>query len=149
MAHPERWGAKLGYHSRAISSRSTRILVVDDHEGTRDFTCSVLQNAGFAVLSCASGEEALVTIAQDPSIGLLITDIMMPGRLDGWRLAESSKALRGGLRVIYITAGASVIPSQSQGPGLGPLVPKPCTPEQLIISVQRMFGLSPGPRRRN
>jgi len=101
------------------------------------------------VLACASGEEALLTIARDPTIGLLITDIMMPGRVDGWRLAESSKALRRGLKVIYITAVPSVIPRPGQGPGLGPLVPKPCTPEQLTLSVRRVLELSPGPRRRS
>jgi DNA-binding NtrC family response regulator len=130
------------------SSPPKRILVVDDHQGTREAACAVLQKAGFTVSACASGEEGLLTIARDPSIGLLITDIVMPGRLNGWRLAESSKALRESLRVIYITAVPSVVPRPGQGPGLGPLVPKPCTPAQLIASVQRVLGLSPGPRRR-
>lgn len=125
-----------------------RILVVDDHEPTREITCAALTRAGFAVSACASGEEGLVKIAGDPSIGLLITDIMMPGRLNGWRLAESGKALRRGLRIIYISAVPNVVPAQSQGPGLGPLVPKPYTSKLLVASVQRVFGLTPGPRQR-
>lgn len=142
------WKSRPKLRNRPPSIPSARILVVDDHQGTRDIACAVLEGAGFAVLACASGEEGLLTIAQDPTIGLLITDIMLPGRLNGWRLAQSSKALRGGLRIIYITAVPSVIPEPGQGPGFGPLVPKPCTPERLIASVQRVLGLSPGPRRR-
>lgn len=129
-------------------AESARILVVDDHEPTREIACAALEGAGFAVLACASGEEGLLKIARDPTIGLLITDIMMPGRLNGWRLAESGKALRDGLRIIYISAFPNVVPAPGQAPGLGPLVPKPCTPKQLIASVQRSFGLSPGPRQR-
>ena len=127
----------------------TRILVVDDHEGTRELVGAVLRKEGFTVLSCASGEEGLLTVARDPEIGLLITDIMMPGRLNGWRLAESSKALRNGIRIIYITAFPSLIPGPGQRPGLGPLLPKPCPPERLIAGVRRMLEISPGPRRRD
>jgi two-component system cell cycle sensor histidine kinase/response regulator CckA len=101
------------------------------------------------VLACASGEEGLLAIARDPNIDLLITDIMMPGRLNGWRLAESSKALRASIRIMYLTAFPSVIPRPGQSPGLGPLLPKPCTPQQLIVGVQRALGISPGPRRRD
>jgi CheY-like chemotaxis protein len=125
-----------------------RILVVDDHEATRDLLCSFLQKAGFTVSAAGSGAEALIRISQDPTIGLLITDIIMPGPLNGWRLAESSKALRSGLRIIYITADPKLVPTSGQGPGLGPLVPKPCAPAQLVASVERAFGLSRGPRNR-
>lgn len=126
---------------------ATRILVVDDHEGTRELVGAVLRKAGFTVLACASGEEGLLTIARDPNIGLLITDIMMPGRLDGWRLAESSKALRDNIRIIYITAFPGLIPVPGQNPGLGPLLPKPCPPEQLLAGVRRALEMIPGPRR--
>lgn len=121
--------------------------MVDDHEGTREMVSAVLESAGFAVLTRASGEEGLLEIARDPSIALLITDIVMPGRLNGWRLAETGKALRDGLRIIYITAAPHAVPAS--GPGLGPLVPKPCVPDQLVASVERALGLTPGPRRRS
>jgi CheY-like chemotaxis protein len=137
-----------GEVGRSSGAAPGRILVVDDHAPTREIVSAALEGAGFAVLACASGEEGLRQIAADPTIGLLITDIMMPGRLDGWRLAESGKALRHELRVIYISAVPTVVPTAQQGPGLGPLVPKPCPPKLLIASVERVFGLSPGPRQR-
>jgi CheY-like chemotaxis protein len=131
----------------SVASTPDGILVVDDHEATLDLLCSILRSAGFSVSGASSGAEGLVRIAEDPTIGLLITDIIMPGRLDGWRLAESSKALRADLRIIYITANSKLVPTPAQGPGLGPLVPKPCAPAQLIAGVQRALGRSPGPRR--
>jgi CheY-like chemotaxis protein len=137
------WEGEVG---RSGSPATGRILVVDDHAPTREIVSAALEGAGFAVLACASGEEGLRHIAADPTIGLLITDIMMPGRLNGWRLAASGKALRQELRVIYISAVPTVVPTPQQGPGLGPLVPKPCPPKLLIASVERVFGLSPGPR---
>src|SRR6185437_4212315 len=79
--------------SLARSTPRDGILVVDDHEGTRDVFCAILRKAGFVVQGAASGAEGLLRIAEDRSIGLLITDIFMPGRLDGWRLAESGRAL--------------------------------------------------------
>lgn len=135
--------------NNSSSTLLTRILVVDDHEGTREMVGAVLRKTGFTVLACSSGEEGLLTIARDPNVRLLITDIMMPGRLNGWRLAESSKALRNSLRIIYLTAFQSLIPEPGQSPGLGPLLPKPCAPEQLILGVRRALEMSPGPRRRD
>ena len=123
-----------------------RILIAEDHEGSRDFACAVLSEAGFDVVGAGDGEEALFAIAADPSIGLLVTDIMMPGTLDGWALARKAKALRPALRVVYMTAVAAMVPADQDGPGYGPLLPKPWTPEQLLGWVRRSLRLSPGPR---
>jgi CheY-like chemotaxis protein len=132
----------------AVSPSSMRILVVEDSAVQRELACAVLRSAGFTVLSAANGEEALFTIAADPSIGVLVTDIVMPGGLDGWTLARKAVALRAGLRVLYTTAFRAAIPSGEDGPGYGPLLPKPWTSQQLLDRVRRVAGMTPGPRNR-
>lgn len=131
-----------------VARTPVRILVAEDHEGWRDLACAVLREAGFDVVGAANGQDALAAIAADPAIGLLVTDIMMPGKLDGWSLARSAKSLRLDLRIVYMTAVGSVIPTHEDGPGFGPLLPKPWTPEQLLDRVKRSLGMTPGPRVR-
>ena len=132
----------------ARSPGALHILVVEDSTVQRDLACAVLRSAGFIVESAATGEEALFTIAANPSINLLVTDIVLPGGLDGWALARKAVALRAELRVLYMTAFRTAIPSREDGPGYGPLLPKPWTSQQLLDRVKRVAGLTPGPRSR-
>lgn len=112
------------------------ILVVDDNDGVRELACVILQSAGYQVTSAASGDEALFEIAADRAIGLLLTDIMMPGRLDGWELARWSRFLRPSLPIIYMT-GYSKKPPGEQAGGFGPIMQKPWTAAQLLSMVRQ------------
>ena len=125
------------------------ILVAEDDGGYREFACQVLRQSGFRVSAAANGEEALFVIAADPSINVLVTDILMPGPLNGWALAERATTLRPRLRVIYMTGSETVLPQAGADPGYGPLLPKPWTARQLLSHVGRVLGTTPGPRRRS
>jgi DNA-binding NtrC family response regulator len=130
------------------SARPRRILVAEDHEGYRLFACEVLRQSGFEVIAAENGNQALFAIGADPSIELLITDILMPGQLDGWSLAARAVTLRPWLRVLYTTGVQTVLPQAGAVPGHGPLLPKPWTAQQLLRQVERLLGHTPGPRRR-
>ena len=60
-----------------------RVLVVDDDDGVRTAMQRQLAHAGFDVVAAASGPEGLERMRQDPSIRLVLLDMMMPG-MDGW-----------------------------------------------------------------
>jgi PAS domain S-box-containing protein len=76
---------------QGAASAGERILVVDDHEGARDFAARVAAAAGYRVAVASSGEAALELLheaaaARDP-FALCLVDLNMP-RMDGWRLAS-------------------------------------------------------------
>lgn len=112
------------------------ILVVDDDDDVRDLAADLLTSEGFNVCTARNGDEGLATLKADPSIVVLFTDIVMPGSIDGWELADQAKQLRPDLRVIY-TSGFTKIPSD--GIGHGPLLPKPWRRAQLCDCIKRVI----------
>ncbi len=81
------------------------ILVVEDEGIVREMVCMDLADAGFEVLEASTGDEALRLFSErcdgDDAVGLLFTDIRMPGLLDGWDLAEKARDLAPTLGVVY------------------------------------------------
>jgi CheY-like chemotaxis protein len=92
-----------------------RILLVEDEWLILDVTAAELAEAGFDVLTASDGEEALALLQGGAEVDLLFTDIRMPGRLDGWALAQSARALRPGLPVAYATGFARDAPEKVEG----------------------------------
>ena len=70
------------------------ILVVDDEPDVRRLAARWLERSGYNVLQASSGEEALNTIEERGGrVDVLFSDIVMPGDIDGWALAEQVSAL--------------------------------------------------------
>lgn len=69
----------------------------------RELAVEDLQLAGFDVTGVGSGDEAFELITRDRHFDVLITDIRMPGSLDGWGLGTRAAELAPGIRVIYAT----------------------------------------------
>lgn len=67
---------------------SPTVLVVEDDETLRSLTADAISLLGAIVVECASGDEALSELEKSPSIALVVTDICMPGSLDGLELAK-------------------------------------------------------------
>jgi CheY-like chemotaxis protein len=78
------------------------VLVVDDAAGLRALTKRLLQRLGYTVLIAADGEEALRVFEQNASIGLLLTDVVMPGA-SGPELTRQLISKRPALKVIYMS----------------------------------------------
>jgi len=81
--------------------------LVDDDEAVRAFARQVLREAGYRVLDAADGMEALaVARSHDRPIGLLVTDLRMPG-IGGQEVARRLRLERSGLAVLYASGYAS------------------------------------------
>jgi FixJ family two-component response regulator len=113
------------------------ILVVDDDEDVRELTVGLLSSRGYKVRSACNGKEGMDELRTDPSIGLLLTDIVMPGPVDGWQLAHEAKKLRPNLRILYMSGFPREIPFAEKGMGYGPLLQKPWHSRQLFEHVQK------------
>jgi two-component system, cell cycle sensor histidine kinase and response regulator CckA len=82
---------------------SETILVVDDDDGVRKVTASLLSNAGYRVIEANSAEKAMEIITgSGPGIDLLLTDLVMFGR-SGLELFEQAKVLRPSLRSLFMS----------------------------------------------
>ena len=81
---------------------SETILVVEDELPVRMFVGRLLERCGYKILAAESGIDALVTWEENKQkIDLLLTDIIMPGGLNGYELAGRLLAERPELKVVY------------------------------------------------
>jgi len=79
------------------------ILVVEDEEALRQLVRRLLETAGYAVLSAADGEQALITCERHAGkIDLLLTDVVMP-RMSGRLLANRLAKTRPALKILYMS----------------------------------------------
>jgi PAS domain S-box-containing protein len=77
------------------------ILVVEDDPLVRNYVIAQIRSLGYRTLSAANADEALRAIHADPTIDLLFTDVIMPGSMNGRKLAEEALKLRTSLKVLY------------------------------------------------
>jgi CheY-like chemotaxis protein len=117
------------------------ILVVEDSEEVRELTCRTLAMQGYRVLEAANGAEAIAVARRCPQpIGLLLTDVVMPG-MSGRSLADALTAEMPGLAVAY-TSGYTEDAIVRHGvlePGIR-FLPKPFLPSELAIFVRDVLG---------
>jgi CheY-like chemotaxis protein len=67
------------------------VLVVDDDSDLRDTMCDVLEAEGHTSRAARNGEEALALLRRDPTIDIVMLDLMMPV-MDGWKFRECQLA---------------------------------------------------------
>jgi DNA-binding NtrC family response regulator len=89
-------------HYRA-QEKST-ILMVEDEAIVRMFAAEELRAAGFRVIECASGDEAMDLLRAGMRFDLLFTDVRMPGETDGITLAREAQRFAPDLPVIIASA---------------------------------------------
>jgi len=126
----------LGWLSRASGSPEMeqsplKILVVDDDPEVLTVACASLEEDGYSVLRALNAPAALQLLQENPDVALLFTDIVMPGYIDGFDLAERAKQLHPGLRVLY-TSGYL----KDEGVWEGSLLVKPWRTESLRDAIK-------------
>ncbi len=96
------------------------ILVVDDEVLLRMLMLDVLQDNGYRALEAVDGPSALKILASDTRIDLLITDVGLPGGVNGRQVADAARRTRPNLKVLFITGYAenAVIGNGHLSPGM-------------------------------
>jgi len=94
------------------------VLLVEDSYLLLEIIASLCATQGIRVIEASSGEAAL-TILRERGRGLdgLLTDIRLPGLIDGWSVAEAFRALHPDLPVVY-TSTAPALPPRAVGNSL-------------------------------
>jgi DNA-binding NtrC family response regulator len=115
---------------------SASILMVDDDEAVCDLVAEIL--APHRVDPAITGEDALRLLRAGTQYDLLITDVVLPGRYDGFALARQAKALRPSLKVFYTSGYFTGLPAADDSETFyGRFIAKPFRPAQLRAEVAR------------
>jgi two-component system OmpR family response regulator len=115
-----------------------RVLVVEDEGMIRTLMVEVLQDAGFTVDHAADSDEAVKMLDAD-GYQLLVTDIHMPGRLDGIELGERAHGREPGLPIVFVTARPDVLARIKDAGIPGASLTKPFTLEKLVSVVRGLL----------
>ncbi|WP_417207175.1 PAS domain-containing protein [Antarctobacter sp.] len=121
-----------------VSRGLARILVVEDDTGVLAVLESTLIKAGYDIRTASSGDLARDIFEADPHFDLLLTDIVMPGALQGTTLAKTLRAQRPELKVIFMSGYASE--ATVHGNGLRPediRLMKPIGRSVLIQAIEK------------
>jgi DNA-binding NtrC family response regulator len=117
--------------------RDRTILLVGDETEILDLAVSVLSDAGYRPRTAPNGDVALIILQQRGiSFDLLITDVMMPGELDGFALARETRELFPEMPIIYLSGFGEAPAARSRGAPRGEILPKPWSPDRLLGSVE-------------
>jgi CheY-like chemotaxis protein len=82
---------------------SAGILVVEDEAEVAQVTMEILREIGYQAVEARDGHAALALIEQDPTIELVLSDVVMPGGMSGLELARRLRKLRPGLPIVLAT----------------------------------------------
>ena len=126
-----------GLHRPRSGPRTSRILVVDDHEDNREIYAATLRHAGYEVeLACDGGEALAIAARSRPRV--VVMDLGMPG-MDGWEAIRRMRQQRetASAHVIVVSGFADAASRQRAiEAGCDEFLPKPCLPRALIARVE-------------
>jgi DNA-binding response OmpR family regulator len=108
------------------SAEPIRVLFVEDEFLIGEWIAQSLLEQGFAVEKVTNAADALDHIAR-AEVDILLTDINLPGGMDGAALARRARELQPGLPVIYASARATLLRQEARVPG-SLVLPKPYEP---------------------
>lgn len=123
------------------SAGNEAILVVEDDASVRKLVVANLGQLGYRVLEAADGAAALKLLRGDANIDLLFTDVILPGGMNGRELADESRRLRPGLRVLFTSGYTqnSIVHQGKLDEGVH-LLSKPYRREELSGKVREVLG---------
>jgi CheY-like chemotaxis protein len=113
------------------------VLIVDDDEAVRMLVTEVLQELGYGAIEAADGTSGLNVLQSNARIDLLITDVGLPGGMNGRQIADAARVRRPGLKVLFITGYAenAVVRDGYLEAGMQIMI-KPFTMEALATRIQ-------------
>lgn len=116
-----------------------KLLAVDDELVSRSFLERKLKNAGYDIESAENGNEAIDLISKS-YFDVVITDLIMPGDVDGIGVLEAAKAnYSGKTEVILITAHASVDSAvEAMKKGASDYLQKPINFDELMFRLEKI-----------
>lgn len=127
-------------HGAALGAISVCVLFVEDEFLIREIMAESLEDAGFAVVQAATGDEAIAVIAQSPvTFTALVTDFHMPGKADGADVASRIRERWPGMPVVIVSGRPDVLQASWEEQNGYRLITKPYGPRQLIGVLKELM----------
>lgn len=123
-------GAVAACSDAAIPSGGT-ILVVEDDVLVRLSVAETLRDEGHSVVEAANADEALAVLASSAPLDLIMTDVNMPGSMDGVALARHVRSARPGLKVVVVSGRAP----ESARDAADAFLAKPYDPASILRTI--------------
>ncbi|CAM3399752.1 PAS domain-containing protein [Pseudomonas floridensis] len=124
-----------------VMTQSLRtVMIVDDEPTIRMLVAEVLEDQGYIPIEAGEGASALKILESDKRIDLLVTDVGLPGGMNGRQLADAARVIRPDLKVLFITGYAenAIIGNGHLDPGMWVLT-KPFTMEAFASRIYEMI----------
>ncbi len=130
-----------GQATLEVAQHCETVLLVDDESTVRMLLADVLGELGYTVIEAADSAAGLKLLRSDVHIDLLVTDVGLPGGMNGRQMAEAGMDMRPGLKTLFITGYAenAVMGYGQLGAGMGVLT-KPFAVEALGGRVRELLG---------
>ncbi|QSB21830.1 PAS domain-containing protein [Pseudomonas sp. 15A4] len=142
-----RYHGNAGCHEAHLPDAATQtasigetILVVDDEPAVRMLVTEVLSELGYSVMEAADSASGLKLLRSDVRVDMLVTDVGLPGGMNGRQMADAARELRPGLRTLFITgyAESAAIGANQLAPGMHVLT-KPFAIDTLAARVRELI----------
>jgi PAS domain S-box-containing protein len=111
-----------------------RVLLVEDDVQVAYLTSAMLMELGYEVIPVTTAQAALNELAATPGIGLVLSDVMMPGGMDGMALVREMRQRNIRLPVVLVSGFSAAAKRDAEDEGI-PLLPKPYTLRDLAAHL--------------
>jgi CheY-like chemotaxis protein len=124
------------------------VLLVEDEPAVRLILVEVLSDLGYTVLEADNSQVGLRILETRARIDLLLTDVGLPGGMNGRQLADAARVQRPGLKVLFLTgyAESAAVGNGRMEQGME-VMTKPFDLEKLVAKVERMISGRPDEER--
>lgn len=120
-----------------IAKTQTTVLVVEDECIIRMSAAATLEDAGFGVLEAGNSAEALQLLLKHREINVMMTDVCMPGEMDGLDLVDCVQRFHPAIRSLVVSGNASA--RQARDAGAFGFLPKPYMAHSLVRAIREMI----------
>lgn len=129
---------------RETASTGETVLVVDDEPTVRMLVTEVLEELGYVVIEAADSISGLKVLESDVRIDLLVSDVGLPGGMNGRQMADAARTSRPDLKVLFITGFAenALFNNGQLEPGMSVLT-KPFAMDVLAARMRELIGTPP------
>ena len=130
----------IGITPVAEGGHGETVLIIDDEQTVRMLVAEVLGDAGYNVIEAPDGPSGLEILRSDRRIDLLISDVGLPGGMNGRQVADAARVSRPDLKVLFITGYAenAAVGNGLLAPGMEVLT-KPFVMGDLAAKVHDMI----------
>lgn len=116
-----------------------KVLLTEDDPSVAGITETMLKNLGHDVVRAQNAEQALQVLKSERQVDLLLSDIIMPGGVNGVELARAAVTLRPGIKVLLSSGFAGESVDRAIAEGSWPFLRKPYLQDELAAHLQQFY----------